>query len=252
MRVLVACERSGCVRDAFLALGHDAWSCDLMPSETSGPHFQGDVFAVLDCGWDLMISHPPCTYLSASGMHWTTRGLWPYEKTLEALKFVRRLWTESGHIPFVCVENPVGILSTRWRPPDQIIQPWQFGEDASKRTCLWLKGLPLLRPTKVVAPKGWMHVNGLEPVPKNPQSRILMVKRDRMLFASEIGPGQEAPPLCWSNQTKSGQNKLGPSSERSYLRAKTYPGVARAMAEQWGPYIVNFLEKKQQQQQQKT
>lgn len=195
MRVLVACESSGIVRDAFVKLGHDAISCDLLPSESHGLHYQGDVFDIINDGFDLLIAHPPCTYLSVSGMHWTTRGLRDPQLTENALEFVSRLM--QADIEHICIENPVSIISTRIRKPDQIIQPWQFGHDASKKTCLWLKNLPKLEYTSLIEPR---IVNGL--------------KR-------------------WANQTDSGQNKLGPSSDRWKLRSKTYEGIADAMASQW-------------------
>ncbi len=145
MKVLVACEFSGVVRDAFLALGHDAVSCDLLDTEQPGPHIRGDVYEILGDGWDLMIAHPPCTYLSSSGLHWNGRIPGRAQMTEEAVRFVRNLM--EAPIPRIAVENPIGCLSTRIRKPDQIVQPWQFGEDASKATCLWLKGLPALMPT---------------------------------------------------------------------------------------------------------
>lgn len=149
MRVLVACEFSGIVRDAFAALGHDAWSCDLLPTERPGNHIQGDVLAILDGGWDLMIAHPPCTYLASSGLHWNKRRPERTAKTEEALEFIRQLL--AAPIPRIALENPIGCISSRIRKPDQIIQPWQFGEDASKATCLWLKGLAKLEPTGIVS-----------------------------------------------------------------------------------------------------
>lgn len=197
MRVLAACEFSGRVREAFRALGHDAWSCDLLPaSDGSQFHFQGDVREVVEQGWDMLIAFPPCTYLCSSGMHWTTRGLRDPKLTEDAVAFVRHLL--GSQIPRIALENPVGAISTRIRKPDQIIQPHQFGEDASKSTCLWLRGLPLLTPTAHVAPR---IVNG----------------RKR-----------------WGNQTDSGQNKLAPSPTRWADRSETYAGIARAMALQWG------------------
>lgn len=193
MRVLVACEFSGAVRDAFAALGHEAWSCDLLPTEVPGPHIQGDVQDVMSDGWDLMIAHPPCTYLASSGLHWNTRR--PERQALmeDAIRFVRQL--ADAPIPRIAIENPIGCLSTRWRKPDQIIQPWMFGHDASKATCLWLKGLPPLEPTDVL--------------PGGRQARR-------------------------ANQTASGQNKLAPSPDRWKKRSLTYPGIAQAMANQWG------------------
>ena len=184
------------MRDAFIRAGHDAMSCDILPTEKPGPHYQGDVRDVLGDGWDLLIGHPPCTYLSVSGMHWTTRGLRDPQLTEDALAFARLLM--DAPIARIAIENPVSIISSRIRKPDQIIQPYQFGHDASKKTCLWLKGLPPLRPTAFVEPR---IVSG--------KSR-------------------------WDNQTDSGQNKLPPSSDRWRIRSKTYQGIADAMATQWG------------------
>jgi len=149
MRVLVACEYSGVVREAFRSRGHDAWSCDLLPTDSPGLHIHGDVRQALQDDWDLLIAHPPCTYLSVSGMHWTTRGLRDPALTDEALQFVQALM--DARIPRICIENPVSIISARIRKPDQIIQPWQFGHGETKATCLWLKGLPPLEPTDIVA-----------------------------------------------------------------------------------------------------
>lgn len=196
MRVLVACEYSGTVRDAFIAAGHEALSCDLLPTDSPGPHHQGDVMDIINDGWDLMIAHPPCTYLSVSGMHWTTRGLRDPQLTEDALDFVRLLM--AAPLPRIAIENPVSVISSRVRKPDQIITPYQFGHDASKKTCLWLKDLPPLRPTLFVEPR---IVNG------KPR---------------------------WGNQTDSGQNKLAPSADRWKIRSETYTGIAQAMANQWG------------------
>lgn len=193
MKVLVACEFSGVVRDAFARRGHEAWSFDLLPTEAAGNHIQGDVLHHLSGGWDLMIAHPDCTYLCSSGMHWTVRGLRDPNLTEAALEFVRKLM--DAPIERIALENPIGCISTRIRKPDQIIQPWQFGHPESKATCLWLKNLPPLKPSKIC---------------KNPES------------------GR------WENQTSSGQNKLGPSPDRWKQRARTYPGIAESMAEQWG------------------
>ena len=148
MRVLVACECSGSVRDAFNALGHDATSCDIIPSDAPGPHHQGDVRELLGQSWDMMIAFPPCTYLCSSGMHWTVRGLRDPQLTEDALEFVRLLL--NADIPRIALENPVGCISTRIRKPDQIIHPWQFGHGERKATCRWLKGLPKLGPTAIV------------------------------------------------------------------------------------------------------
>jgi hypothetical protein len=145
MRVLVACEYSGTVRDAFIARGHDAMSCDLLPTERPGPHHQGSVFDVLYGGWDLMIAHPPCTHLAVSGARWWKDKL---PEQADALAFVRLLM--DAPVPRIAIENPVSKISTAIRKPDQIVQPWQFGHGETKATCLWLKGLPLLVPTQVV------------------------------------------------------------------------------------------------------
>lgn len=149
MRVLVACESSGTVRDAFIRAGHDAMSCDLLPTDSPGPHYQGDVFDVIDYPWELMIAHPPCTHLSVSGSrHFAAKKLDGRQQA--AVSFFMRLIRQSAHIPMVAIENPVCIMSSLYRKPDQIIQPWQFGHGETKATCLWLKGLPLLQPTNIV------------------------------------------------------------------------------------------------------
>lgn len=195
MKVLIGCERFGVLRDAFARRGHDAWSCDLVPAP--GNHIQGDVLNVIDGtvnhGWDLAIFHPDCTYVAVSGLHWNKRRPERASLTEQALEFVRKLM--ACKIKKWAIENPIGCISTRIRKPDQVIQPWQFGEDASKATCLWLNGLPPL-----------VHTNVL---PGGRKARR-------------------------ANQTASGQNKLGPSPERAMMRAKTYLGIAEAMAEQWG------------------
>jgi len=148
MKVLVACEFSGVVRDAFIERGHDALSCDFLDSDRPAPHYQGDVRDILGDGWDLMIAHPPCTFLAVSGARWfKDREI----EQQEALEFVALLLT--AEIPKIALENPVGVISSRIRKPDQIIQPWQFGEDASKKTCLWLKNLPKLVSTDVIQKK---------------------------------------------------------------------------------------------------
>ena len=145
MRVLVACEFSGVVRDAFAALGHDAWSCDLLESERGGKHVMGDVHDMLRDGWDLLIAHPPCTHLAVSGARWFKD---KEDEQQNALRFVRVLM--NAPIPRICIENPISIISSRIRKPDQIIQPWQFGHGETKATCLWLKNLPKLTPTNIV------------------------------------------------------------------------------------------------------
>lgn len=145
MRVLVACEFSGTVRRAFRARGHDAYSCDLLPADDGGEHIQGDVRKILKDGWDLMIAHPPCTHLSVSGARWFKDKV---EEQQGALDFVARLL--AAPIPRIALENPVSVISSWIRPPDQVLQPWQFGHGEVKATCLWLKGLPKLVPTDVV------------------------------------------------------------------------------------------------------
>lgn len=192
MRALIACEYSGRVRDAFAARGWDAMSCDLLPSDSPGKHYLGDVRDILNSGWDILVAFPPCTYLCSSGMHWTTRGKRDPKLTEDALEFVWLLL--DAPIKRVALENPVGVISTRIRKPDCIIHPWQFGHPESKTTCLWLRNLPPLVPTDVC---------------KKPAG------------------GR------WLNQTPSGQNALGPSPDRWKERSKTYPGIAKAMAEQW-------------------
>ena len=198
MRVLVACEFSGVVRDAFIARGHTAWSCDLRPTESGDNHITGDVLGVLAGKWDLMIAHPPCTYLSVSGLHWNKRRPERAALTAQAYEFFMKLW--NCDIPRIAIENPVGCMSRLFRKPDQIIQPYEFGADASKKTCLWLKNLA---PLKI-----------------DPGAR----KSGRMVNGRER----------WANQIDSGQNRLGPSADRAALRAVTYPQIAAAMADQWG------------------
>lgn len=197
MKVLIACEFSGTVRDAFAARGHYAVSCDLLGTEKPGPHVRWDAVltAYFEDHWDLMIAHPPCTYLCSSGLHWNKRVPGRDQKTEESLEFVRALM--AAPIERIAIENPIGCIGTRIRKAEQTIQPYQFGHDASKATCLWLKNLPPLRPTKYVEP------------------RIVGGKKR------------------WGNQTDSGQNRLAPSPDRWAERSLTYPGIAQAMAEQW-------------------
>jgi site-specific DNA-cytosine methylase len=190
MKVLIACEYSGAVRDAFIAQGHDAISCDLLPTDAPGPHYQGDVRDIIEDGFDLMVAHPPCTHLAVSGARWFKD---KQAEQAEALDFVRLLL--SAPVDKIALENPISIISSRIRKPNQIIQPWQFGHPESKSTCLWLKNLPKLILTDVL------------PLPASGR---------------------------WSNQTPSGQNKLGPSPDRWKERSKTYQGIAEAMAQQWG------------------
>ncbi len=195
MKILIACEFSGTVREAFARMGHDAWSCDLLDTEIAGQHIKGDVLEILNQGWDLMIAHPPCTYLCNSGVHWLNRQVGRWAKMQEGALFFKALM--DAPIPLIAVENPVMHKYAKEiikRDYAQTIQPYQFGHPESKRTCLWLKGLPLLRASNILAKTG-KH---------------------------------------WDNQTASGQNKLAPSADRWKLRSKTYQGIADAMALQWG------------------
>lgn len=199
VKILLGCEFSGTVRDAFIALGHEAMSCDLLPTEKPGPHYQGDIRDVLNEGWDMGIFFPPCTYVCSSGLHWNKRVPGRQQQTDEAIAFARMLW--NSNIPKISMENPIGCLSTFIRKPDQIIQPYQFGHGASKSTCLWLKNLPKLIPTEYIEPR--------------------------------IVDGKKR----WGNQTDSGQNNLPPTPDRWALRSLTYPGIAAAMATQWSKEI---------------
>jgi len=206
MRVLVACEFSGIVRDAFAAKGHDAWSCDLLPTEKPGNHIQGDVLEILDDGWDLMIAHPPCTYLSYAGTaHWNKPGR--LENRLEALDFFAKLWL--APIEKICIENPSGCASPTIAKYSQIIQPYYFGDAESKRTCLWLKNLPNL---------------------KHDRSDTLFGIR------THIEPKVYA---VFKNGKKKGQPIYGTqyckfSEDRGHIRSKFFSGIANAMADQWG------------------
>ncbi len=203
MRVLVACEYSGRVRDAFIAKGHDAISCDLLPTESPGPHFQGDVFEFLRYNkFDLMIAHPPCTYLTLCGNKWflpkfSERFPNRLNQRQEAIQFFKKLFAVNIHK--ICIENPIGIMSTRLRKPDQIIQPFEFGHPVRKSTCLWLKNLPPLFKTKLVEAPMDVFASG------NRQSK-------------------------WHTET----GHIKDAGERSKARSKTFQGIADAMAEQWG------------------
>lgn len=198
MRVLVACEFSGTVRDAFAKRGHDAWSCDLLPSETEGNHFQGDIFEFLKQkpDWDLMIAHPPCTYLSNSGVCWLSKDPTRWDKMIEGAMLFRNLLNYE-RIPLRAIENPIMhkyAVEIIGRRQDQVIQPWMFGHMERKATCLWLNGLHKLIPTKNVQKE-------MLKLPKNQQQRL---------------------------------HYLPPSEDRQMLRSLTYQGIAEAMAEQWG------------------
>lgn len=223
MKVLIACEHSGTVREQFRAMGHNAWSCDLLPaSDYSVFHWTGNVIPMLSDGWDMMIAHPPCTYLTNSAA-WAFKdpdferypGVGYHQKVTpetltgaarraardEAVAFAKALWNCS--IPRICIENPHGELCNHLGE-SQTVQPYKFGDDASKGTSLWRKGLPELK---------------IDPAARKPGR---MVMHEGKLVER------------WSNQTDAGQNKLSPGVKRGHLRAITYPGIARAMAQQWG------------------
>jgi hypothetical protein len=209
VRVLIACEFSGTVRDAFRAQGHDAWSCDILPTEKPGPHILNDVRNVLDWDWDLMIAHPPCTYLTTAGNRWMKpeyAHLYPnrQQDRKNAIDFVKLLW--DAQINHIVIENPVGVLSTTWRKPDQIIHPWHFGTPEKKATCLWLKNMPLLRPTTYIKPSFAVRPDGSE-------------------FVDGRG--------FRSSQTHYDSWYL-PPAERAKARSRTYQCIADAMAKQWG------------------
>lgn len=219
-RVLVACEESQTVCKAFRLLGFEAYSCDLLPCSGGHPewHFQKDVFEVIDQGWDLMIAHPPCTYLASSGSQWLSHpedNKLPFEQRrphpkypnrredmMNSVEFVKKLY--DSNIPNIAIENPIGLLSSRWKKPNQIIQPYMFGDEATKSTCLWLKNLPLMTPTNIVG------------------------KGERTVFSSG-----KSHPKWYADALKNSKTK----QERQTLRSKTFQGIADAMANQWGEYI---------------
>jgi hypothetical protein len=196
MRVLIACEFSGTVREAFAKLGHDAWSCDLEPTSLPGNHYQGDMFDIVNDGWDLIIAHPPCTHLAVSGArHFEKKRADGRQQ--QGIDFFMRV--VNIDVPKLAVENPIGIMSTLYRKPEQIIQPFEYGHEATKSTCLWLKGLPLLKPTNIVS------------------------KGEFVTFPS----GKRM------NKWYADSSKLSPK-EREKWRNKTFQGIADAMADQWG------------------
>jgi hypothetical protein len=209
MKILIACEFSGIVRDAFIARGHDALSCDLLPTERPGPHYQGDVFDIINNGWDMMIAFPTCTHLCSSGArHFAQKRADGRQQ--QGIDFFMAFTRTS--IPRVAIENPVGIMSTIYRKPDQIIQPWMFGHPHSKATCLWLTGLPKLHPTEILHPTWTQNLSSK---------------------GKRTDQAHNTPQVRWENQTASGQNKLAPSDDRWKLRSVTYQGIADAMAAQW-------------------
>lgn len=201
MKVLIACEYSGTVRDAFIRRGHDAMSCDLLPTESPGPHYQGNVLDCLQDKWDLMVAHPPCTYFSRAGIQFLHKQPDRMEKLVDSFRFVRALW--NAEIPLIAIENPVGWMNTNWRKPDQIIHPWYFGDNEMKETCLWLKGLQKL--------------NGLHEVALNPKK--FKPKPEKSRIGSD---GKMKNKYFMSRMTNAKD------------RSKTFPGIAKAMAEQWG------------------
>jgi len=181
MRVLVACEYSGVVRDAFTARGHSAMSCDLLDTEKPGLHYKGDVTNIINDGWDLMICHPPCTHLAVSGARWFKE---KQKEQADALEFVELLL--NAPIPKICLENPVSIISSRIRKPDQIIQPWQYGHGETKATCLWLKNLPLLKPTNIVEGRE-ARVHKMPPGPNRWKERSRTFQGIADAFADQWG-----------------------------------------------------------------
>jgi hypothetical protein len=185
VRVLIGCEESGVVRDAFLALGHEAMSCDLEPTRSPGPHYQGDVFDVIDYPWDLAILHPPCTHTSVSGAkHFAEKRMDGRQQA--AVSFFMALVRRSAHIPMVCLEQPVSIISTLYRKPDQTIQPWMFGHGETKATCLWLKGLPLLTPTDIVEGRE-ARIHKMAPGPNRARERSATYAGIANAMASQWG-----------------------------------------------------------------
>lgn len=236
-RILVACEYSGRVRDAFRALGHDAISCDLLPTDNPGPHYQGDCFDLDWSEFDLVIAHPPCTYLTIAA-EWAYKddpgkvmkagSLFGAERRAardEALAFIERMWHQP--VPRLCIENPVGVINKRlpFMPAPQYVQPWWFGDDASKKTGLWVRGLPRLTAFVNNAVTGRWVCCG-QTIPEH--------------LGKHGCPnccGDNQPVMRWANQTDSGQNKLPPSADRWKQRSVTYPGIAAAMAEQWGALL---------------
>jgi hypothetical protein len=202
MKVLVACEFSGTVREAFAKLGHDAWSCDIEPTELPGQHYQGDVMDILADGWDLMIAHPPCTHLAVSGAKHFAQKI-ADGRQQQGIDFFMQMI--NAPIPRIAVENPVGIMSSLHRKPSQIIQPWQFGDEAQKTTCLWLKDLPLLQHTKIVG-KGDFYTS----------------------------PNGKKLPSWYGDAAINGKKIAYGSVEMKKIRNKTFQGIADAMANQWG------------------
>jgi hypothetical protein len=216
MRVLIACEFSGIVRDAFAAKGHDAWSCDLLPTERPGNHIQGDVLEVLGQGWDLMVAFPPCTHLAVSGAAWFEEKR-KDGRQQQGIDFFLAL--ANADLPAIAVENPVGIMSKIYRKPDQVIHPYYFGDEARKKTCLWLKNLPCLY--HVAAPNLF-------------ESVVTHVGQgaDHEWVDGKTGKVKRMP--LWYAQAKGFGGKAPLGIDHGKARSVTFPGIANAMAEQWG------------------
>ena len=221
-KIIIACEESQTICKAFRKLGFEAWSCDLLPCSGGHPewHYQQDIFEVINQGWDLMVAHPPCTFLTGSGVQWLSNPedkALPFEERrphpkytnrrqdmLDSVEFVKALY--NADIKHIAIENPVGLLSSRWKKPDQIVQPYMFGDEATKTTCLWLKNLPLLLPTNIVG------------------------KGERTVFASG-----KSHPKWYADALKNAKTK----EERQTLRSKTFDGISEAIANQWGAFLLN-------------
>ena len=221
-KIIIACEESQTICKAFRKLGFQAWSCDLLPCSGGRPewHYQQDIFEVINQGWDLMVAHPPCTFLTGSGVQWLSNPedkALPFEERrphpkypnrrqdmLDSVEFVKALYNTD--IKHIAIENPVGLLSSRWKKPDQIVQPYMFGDEATKTTCLWLKNLPLLLPTNIVG------------------------KGERTVFASG-----KSHPKWYADALKNAKTK----EERQTLRSKTFDGIAESIANQWGSFLLN-------------
>jgi hypothetical protein len=221
MKVLIACEFSGIVRDAFAARGHDAWSCDLEPSERPGQHIQGEVEQILDDGWDMMIAHPPCTYLSYAGTaHWTKPGR--AEKRAEAMKFFIDLY--DADVPKVCIENPFGWPCQAFRKPSQIVNPFDFGESVRKRTCLWLRGLPILTRGDELWPRNQFPVEPPEPCYVGVRKAT---GKPKARYDTDVGTVGHGRKWHWTES-------ISPTKDRKRERSRTFRSIAEAMAEQWG------------------
>lgn len=221
MKILVACEFSGVVRDAFAAKGHDAWSCDILPTESPGNHIQGDVLEILENGWDMMIAHPPCTYLSNAGIRWFNveqygqNAIDRWHKRIEALEFFMEF--VNAPIGKICIENPLGFVNSAYRKPDQIIHPYYFGERQMKRMCLWLKNLPNLW--------HWQQDDlfGKKTHTRQPEPDFVHERKP-----SKYYKGGESKARYFTDAV------VGYSNNHGKRRSKTFSAIAQAMADQWG------------------